>query len=431
MTAAIGARPPLTPWTRFTRWFFSNFFRLLLFTVSAAQWAVLWWIVAPYVAVPIILQVIGPFLVYGMNRRLTLRARTPSLAKHGIERLPRLYYAAAFTCLFCALFLFVNWTAWGVFGFLATTFATQAQGLQSGWTMPASLVVGSRMTGMAGILSLGLVFGYGYTIGQRRLRVSTIPLPLLGAPKAWDGLRVAQISDIHIGPNLDRAQLERFVERVNQVGADIVCVTGDIADNAGSDLETNFPILARLRAKHGVFAILGNHDHYAGADRVAEALRRLTDFTVLRDETVSLSVRGHELHIVGLDDRGADWARGLTYVPQLDKLCATLPPGEPVLLLCHRPDVFVHAARLRIGLTLSGHTHGGQLAIPWLGGRAPNLARFITAFDRGLFGRHGAFLYVNCGLGVTGQRIRLATPREISVVELRSGPALAHGSPAA
>jgi predicted MPP superfamily phosphohydrolase len=240
-------------------------------------------------------------------------------------------------------------------------------------------------------------------------------IPVVGLARP---LRVAQISDIHVGQNLSRVQLERFVAAVNATEADLICITGDIADSPLADMAAFFPILAQLEAAHGVMAILGNHDHYAGADRVEEALRRWTPFTVLRDDAVTLPVAGARLHVVGLDDRGRDWARGVVADARLEALLEAAPADAPVLLLVHRPDIFAQAATAGVALTLCGHTHGGQLAIPWRGGRRRNLAEFITAFDRGLYRQGVAHLYVNAGLGVTGQRIRLFTPREISVFEL-------------
>jgi predicted MPP superfamily phosphohydrolase len=235
-----------------------------------------------------------------------------------------------------------------------------------------------------------------------------------------EGLRIAQISDIHIGQNIDREQLERFVARVNQLAPDIVCITGDIADSPAADLERFFPVLGGLRAPYGVFAVLGNHDHFAGAARIEDGLRRFTSFTVLRDARWTIDLDGTRLHVIGLDDRGRDWARGLGWVPYLDTVLATLPVHEPVVLLSHRPDVFPHAAVRGVALTLAGHTHGGQIGVPWFNGRNRNLAQLITPFDRGLFEREGRYLYVNCGLGVTGQRIRLNTPREITLIHAQA-----------
>jgi predicted MPP superfamily phosphohydrolase len=230
-------------------------------------------------------------------------------------------------------------------------------------------------------------------------------------------LRIAQISDIHVGQTLSAAQLRRFVARVNATAPDLICITGDIVDSPLADYAGFFPLLAELRARYGVCAILGNHDHYAGADDVVAALRHWTTFRVLRDSAVTIDVEGACVHVIGLDDRGRDWARGLESDDRLAELLEDAPAGATVLLLSHRPDIFRHAAATAVPLTLSGHTHGGQLALPWRG-RRRNLAEFITRFDRGLYRSGDSFLYVNCGLGVTGQRIRLFTPREVTVLEL-------------
>jgi predicted MPP superfamily phosphohydrolase len=268
----------------------------------------------------------------------------------------------------------------------------------------------------AGVGLIVVSFGYGYSIGQSRLRITRLDLPMQHATAGLHGLRIVQISDIHIGQNLEREQLDRFVAQTNALQPDVVCITGDIIDGPWADIDRFLPILTQLRATHGVFAILGNHDHYAGADRVEAILRQQTPFTVLRDQQTTIQVNGHPLHIIGLDDRGRDWARGVPSVPYLSSALAAIPADEPVLLLCHRPDIFTHAAAEGVDLTLSGHTHGGQLAMPWFNGRARNLAEFITPYDRGLFQRNGSYLYVNCGLGVTGQRLRLCTPREITLI---------------
>jgi predicted MPP superfamily phosphohydrolase len=270
-----------------------------------------------------------------------------------------------------------------------------------------------------GMGAIALLMGYGYTFGQRELRVTrhTLRVAGLGARSA---LRIAHISDIHVGQNLALDQLDEFVARVNALDPDLICITGDIADSPAADYGAFFPVLGRLRARHGVIAILGNHDHYAGAERVVAELRRWTDFRILRDEAITLSLDDGAIHVIGLDDRGRDWARGVFSCAKLGELIDAAPADVPILLLSHRPDIFLQAARAGVALTLSGHTHGGQLALPWFGGRRRNLAEFITRFDRGLFERDSSYLYVSSGLGVTGQRIRLFTPREIGVFELNS-----------
>jgi predicted MPP superfamily phosphohydrolase len=120
-----------------------------------------------------------------------------------------------------------------------------------------------------------------------------------------------------------------------------------------------------------------------------------------------------------VDDLGHDWARGVAEHPALPGLTRHVPDGAPLVVLSHRPDCFPQAARLGAVLVLSGHTHGGQLALPFrVRGRRRNLAEFITRFDRGLYRDGDATLYVNRGLGFTAQRIRLFTPREIACITL-------------
>lgn len=394
------------------RRFFRSFFTLLLLAVSAAQWTVAAWTLAVGAGValgwPVHLAGVGG--MYLLNRRLTLAGRPWRGAP-----VFRVYTATAFVSLFCAAFLAAAWIAFSALDGALGVLSAQAIGAAGQTAVQAGVGDAFRWTASVGMAGIALLMGYGYVAGQHELRVQRQTVPVRGLRRS---LTIAQISDIHIGQNLTMAQLERFVRLVNDTAPDLVCITGDIADSPLADLDAFFPILAGLRARYGVCAILGNHDHGTGADRVVAALRRWTTFRVLRDAAVTLDCDGAPLHVIGLDDRGRDWARGIRSDARLAELLDAAPADVPVLLLVHRPDIFEQAAAAGVPLTLSGHTHGGQLAIPWFGGRRRNLAEFVTAFDRGLYRRGDAHLYVNSGLGVTGQRIRLFTPREITVAEL-------------
>ena len=393
---------------RFFRWFFTA----LLLGVSAAQWTVVAWTLAVAAGVtlswPLHLVAIGG--VYIVNRRLTA-TRRPRRSSAPF----RAYTATAFISLFCAFFLGLAWIAFATVDGVLGVLSAQAFGAAGQMAVQAGVGDAFRWTASFGMAGIALLMGYGYLAGQHEVRVQRQPVPVRGLRRI---LKVTQISDIHIGQNLTMEQLERFVAMVNETDADLVCITGDIADSPHADLDTFLPILARLQARQGVCAILGNHDHGTGAERVVAALERWTDFRVLRDAAVTIDCDGTPLHVIGLDDRGRDWARGVLSDARLADLLEAAPAEVPVLLLAHRPDIFEQAAEAGVPLTLSGHTHGGQLAVPWFGGRRRNLAEFVTAFDRGLYRRGDAHLYVNCGLGVTGQRIRLFTPREITVAEL-------------
>lgn len=383
--------------------FFRNFFHLLLIATSAAIWAVPMWagFVLTGMRFPAPMHALGVAVVYGLNRSLV---RGP---RHGGDWLRR-YSAVAFVVLLCGVFLLVSWSFFAVVGAIG--------GLANPALGPV-VASASRWWGVGGIALLSAAMIFGYTGGQRQLHLNRFSVPLPGWTSEW---RVLQLSDIHVGQNLSLAQLDDFVERVNLQSPDLICITGDIADGPQADLERFFPALSRLRARLGVIAILGNHDHYAGADRVTLALQD-QGIRVLRDESLTLEIDGERLHVIGLDDRGLDWARGMHDDAILERLLREAPTDVPQLLLVHRPDVFRRAAREGVSLTLSGHTHGGQLAVPWFGGRRRNLAEFITAFDRGMFHAGRSRLYVNCGLGVTAQRIRLFTPREISIFDLVAG----------
>src|SRR5205085_3610984 len=153
--------------------------------------------------------------------------------------------------------------------------------------------------------------------------------------------------------------------------------------------------LGRLRARDGVIAILGNHDVYTGAEDVEAALRRLTPMRVLRDDSVTIERGGSRLPVLGLNDAGLDWTRGVREHPALPPLVERVPAGEPVVLLSHRPDLFAQAAAFGIGLVLSGHTHGGQIALPWPSSRPSSLAHFISDFPRGTYQLGSSTLHVN------------------------------------
>ena len=410
-----------TGWrAQLTALYFRKFFSLLMVLVSVAEWTCVAWVLAVGfdIAFAPWAQLLGASGIYTLNgfvvrsRGARLR-RAPGLAL-------RFYTAVAFTSLFCFAFMLLSGVAW--VGMRTVVGALSAQAL----TQAGQMAIGHGLDGTfqwlvsLGMLSIGLTMGYGYLLGHRELSVNVIRLPLPNAGPPGLSLRIAQISDIHVGQNLGRQQLSAYVERVNGENPDLICITGDITDSPHADIDALFPILGGLKARYGVVAILGNHDHYAGADRVVDRLRRWTDFHVLRDEAVTVEMGKARLHVIGLDDRGRDWARGVRSDARLTELIADAPPATPLLLLAHRPDLFDQAADAGVALTLSGHTHGGQLALPWFGGRRRNLAEFVTRYDRGLYQRGSSSLYVNCGLGVTAQRIRLFTPREISIFELQA-----------
>jgi len=291
--------------------------------------------------------------------------------------------------------------------------------------LPARLALGfdgalaAFRTASPGLVALvAVAVAWGFTGGQSRVARTRLRVKIEGLHPDLEGLRIAQISDLHIGNGLEGELLSRMVERVNAEGADLIVLTGDLFDFDPAVVDDGAKRLGALRARLGVYAILGNHDVYVGADRVAEALaRHAPRLRLLRDEIARVP-SAQPLYLAGLEDPGRRWFDRRLRYPVLDALAERRPDDGPVLLLAHQPEIFEHAAELGFPLVLVGHTHGGQLALPTPGGHW-NLARVMTPLTRGVFRRGGTTLYVNRGIGVGGPAMRINCPREIAGIELR------------
>ena len=287
------------------------------------------------------------------------------------------------------------------------------------------------------LLSLGCVGGvaalvlWGFTFGQSRIRHESFTLVLKGLSPRLSGLRVLQLSDLHLGNGIAERRLQRLVEIANGKGADLIVLTGDLFDSDPSVLEMGARGLGALRAPLGVYAILGNHDVYVGADRVARALaEHAPSLRLLRHDVIRLPVP-EPFYLAGFDDPSDIlWTARDIEVAELEELARKCPDDGPTLLLIHRPELFGQARRLGFPLVLAGHTHGGQVAVPFFE-RPFNVARLITRYDRGLFREGGSILYVNRGLGVAGPGLRIAAPREMAIFELQAPPAAGNAPDAA
>ena len=244
---------------------------------------------------------------------------------------------------------------------------------------------------------------------SRRPRIYRVQMPIAGLPAAFAGYRIAQLSDIHCGPFTPGRRVVRWVNRANRLGADVIAVTGDLITSGADYVETVCDALGHLRAPDGVFACMGNHDYFTDGERLAAGLES-QGLTLLRNRGVPLEREGATLYLAGVDDtwtRRADLSAALRH----------RPPSAPVVLLAHDPALFGGAAARGVGLTLSGHTHGGQFAFP-LAPRRWNLARLMTPFTTGHYCIGEANLYVNRGLGTTGPPVRLGARPEITLITL-------------
>lgn len=260
--------------------------------------------------------------------------------------------------------------------------------------------------------------GVGWGLFESQwVRLSEREVPILGLDPALDGLRIGHLSDLHVGaPGLNARALAHGVELIRGAEPDVVVVTGDLRARRSGDDDLRRS-LARLDAPLGAFAVLGNHDHADGHDPFADgvALSDLdgTPVRLLSDETASVEVRGARIHIGGLAPRtfaADDGERGAALVDRTAGLR---------LLLCHFPRILDRVDRGEWQLILSGHLHGGQLCIPYPGGRF-RLAHLSRDYLEGVYVRDGTAMHVSRGLGTTFVPLRFAARPEVTLLELRA-----------
>lgn len=254
-----------------------------------------------------------------------------------------------------------------------------------------------------------------YAIQLRRhltLAEAEVTVPGLGA--GFDGATVLLVTDLHSGPFLSASASARAFERLSATEPDLIVLGGDFASSGVAELEPHLPALARLRAPLGVFAVLGNHDHYTREPaRVSQALRAC-GIPVLHNDAARLVRRGSALLLAGIDD----WNIGRPDLGAAIARARTLDPSAPIVLASHNPDALFAAAQAGVALVLSGHTHGGQIRIPAL----PVLVRMSRyRLDEGRFVDGATEIVVSRGLGASGVPLRVACPPEAVRVTLRAG----------
>ncbi len=267
------------------------------------------------------------------------------------------------------------------------------------------------------LLTATAIAGY---LGSRRLVTRHLDVRMPRLPAAFDGLRIAQLSDLHIGPHTSRRFLANVADAVAQSSPDLIVMTGDQVDDFADDVTPFARALGDLRAPLGVYAIAGNHDVYAGWPSVARGLREM-GIHVLVNDSVALDRNGSRLWLAGTGDPAASGGRGAPRhpaAPDLERTLRDVPSHEAVVVLAHNPALWPGLAQRGVDLTLSGHTHYGQLALPK---RNWSLASSFLELAMGVHQRGRALLYINPGTNFWGIPFRLGTPPEVTVLTLRTG----------
>jgi len=283
---------------------------------------------------------------------------------------------------------------------------------------------------------------YGFAAERLNYQVRRVEIPMHNLPPALDGMKIVQISDVHLSSYMSRAQVRRAVDMANDLGADLAVVTGDLITGMGDSIADCIEEVRRLHAPLGTWGCNGNHEIYARVEDEAAYRYSQAGMKLLRHENAQITFKGARFNLIGVDYQRERTSRG-----QRQQTLAGVEPlvrrDMPNILLSHNPNSFNRAAELGIELSLAGHTHGGQIQVEILDHRL-SPARFITDYIAGLYQRplfsaavndrasaasdkppvtmHSssmARIYVNCGLGTVGAPVRLGVPPEISLLVLR------------
>lgn len=298
---------------------------------------------------------------------------------------------------------------------------------------PRSIWVSELALGISAVLFLVVLFGITRGKHFYRLRRETISFPDL--PEAFDGFTITQITDVHSGSFTDVAGVQKGLDLVNAQQSDIILFTGDLVNNQASEMDQWIPAFSGLKAPIGKFSILGNHDYgdyiqwenpgakQANLDRLKQVHTEI-GFRLLLDEAVTLHKGDQSIILIGVENWGKG---GFHKYGDLKKATIRVPDDAFKILMSHDPShwegvTLQHGQQIH--LTLSGHTHGMQFGIDFLGFKWSPI-QYVYKQWAGLYQNAGRFLYVNRGFGFLGLKGRIGMWPEVAVITLKRQPAIA------
>jgi predicted MPP superfamily phosphohydrolase len=264
---------------------------------------------------------------------------------------------------------------------------------------------------VAGVGSLGIGGAAWITrVEPLALEVTSTTIRLPNLDPRFDGLTIAHISDIHFGDWMTRERMASVIEQVNALEADVIAITGDFVSVIWEDTPALISEMLRaLQAREAIVAVLGNHDHWTNTQVVAQAIQD-GGARLLLNEHMALTREDATLYLAGVDDI---WERQ----HDLSAALSSIPPNAPVVLLAHEPDYADEVTLTgKVGLQLSGHSHGGQVRLPLVG--ALELPWLGEKYDMGLYDVDGMALYVTRGVGMIAPHVRFNCRPEIARIEL-------------
>lgn len=275
------------------------------------------------------------------------------------------------------------------------------------WLLDLPLSAGWAWLGACFLLALRAT-----GVPRRPMRVTRTDIAIDGLPPSFDGLTIAQLTDLHAGPYAGETRVRRWVERTNREQPDLIVLTGDLIASGQDWIPSLERALTDLRPRRAIYACMGNHDYFEhGGGAGLLAMHERLGHRVLRNQHVLLDDGDGPLVLAGVDDTWRELA-------DLGEALRGVPDGAPVVLLAHDPEFFPRACERGVSLQISGHLHGGQLGLPFLG-RAGAVLTLFRPFVQGLYRRGASQLYVSAGLGTTGAPIRVGMLSELTILSLR------------
>ncbi|MEW6060558.1 MAG: metallophosphoesterase [Bacteroidota bacterium] len=240
----------------------------------------------------------------------------------------------------------------------------------------------------------------------------TVKIPNL--PDEFIGFRIGMLSDVHSSVFMNKEDMAMYVQAMNDLKTDLVVVTGDFVNSQTEEVYPFAEAFSELKAPYGVYGCLGNHDYFAkNVDLVAKEVNDC-GVRLLRNDAVKIHKGNSFFNLLGVDDIG----RNIKADDYLASAMASAKNDQPKILLCHKPYFFENAKNQKIDLTLSGHTHGGQIVFGTIDRMPISLAAFASKYIAGLYSLDNSQLYVNRGLGSVGVPFRINCPPEVTVLTL-------------
>jgi uncharacterized protein len=257
-------------------------------------------------------------------------------------------------------------------------------------------------------------FFYAREVEPKMLKINEYTFRHRSIPKGFNGFKIVQFSDTHLGFQYNLTEFEKLISKINAIKPDVIFFTGDLMDepNKFPDTDKIAPLLSRLTAPFGKFSIYGNHDHGGYGSDIYLKIMKESGFTILQNQSHEIRLLdGSSIFIAGIDD-------AMLGKPDIHKAVSSIPSSSFTILLSHAPDLADAASSFNIHLQLSGHSHGGQVQIPFLG--ALITPPYAEKYIEGFYKTGELTLYVNRGLGTTRMPFRFLSQPELTVFTLES-----------